>query len=151
MVSHEILIRKLNAVGVKDKALDWITSYLNNRKQYTRANDISSSIRLVPNRVPQGSSLGLLLFIYYINDIIDLTSRENVLLFADDVVIFEGKQNQKELESVLQQYLDKVVTWCTNNRMKMNIMKTKLVTINGNCDINMTLHTPCGNVGNTST
>ena len=55
MVSHKILIQKLKAGGLRNQALNWISSYLNNRKQCTRANNIKSSVRLVANGVPQGS------------------------------------------------------------------------------------------------
>ena len=149
MVSHEILIQKLKAGGLKDKALGWITSYLNSRKQCTRANNIFSSVRPVQNGVPQGSSLGPLLFIYYINDLIELTTRDSMILFADDVVIYDGKQNLKDLEISLQGYLDSVVEWCSNNRMKMNVTKTKMMIINAEPNDVITLRTPGGCLGTT--
>ena len=147
MISHDVLIQKLKAGGICDNALNWIRSYLGSRKQCTKANNRISNTRYVPNGVPQGSSLGPLLFIYYINDLIELTARNNVILFADDVVIFEGRQNAKELEKLLQGYLNKVSSWCTSNYMKMNVSKTKLMTINGDPDHEITLHTPHGNIG----
>ena len=79
------------------------------------------------NDVPQGSSLGPLLFIYYINDLIDLKSSDNIISFADDVVIYDSNPVQKELENSLQDSLDIVVKWCSSNRMKMNLAKTKLL------------------------
>ena len=150
MISHKILIQKLKAGGIQNKALDWLVSYLDKRKQCTRANNINSSIRLVHNGVPHGSSLGPLLFIYYINDLIDLTSSGNIILFADDVVIYDSSSVQKELETSLQDYLDVVVKWCSSNRMKMNIAKTKLLTINRRGNDEIILKTPSGKIGSTS-
>ena len=149
MVSHEILIEKLMAGGIKDEALEWIVSYLDNRKQCTRANNINSRVIQVPNGVPQGSSLGPLLFIYYINDLIELTSADNIILFADDVVIHDGRTNLEHLKTLIQGYLDTVVKWCTNNRIKMNVSQTKLMTINEKLNDEIILQTPKGVIGNT--
>ena len=150
MVSHKILIQKLKAGGLRNQALNWISSYLNNRKQCTRANNIKSSVRLVANGVPQGSCLGPLLFIYYINDLIEPTSKDNMILFADDVVIYEGKENAKDLETSLQGHLNVVVRWCTNNNMKMNVSKTKLMTFNTRTNDHCDLYTPDGCIGRTN-
>ena len=150
MVSHKILIQKLKAGGLRNQALNWISSSLNNRKQCTRANNIKSSVRLVANGVPQGSCLGPLLFIYYINDLIEPTSKDNMILFADDVVIYEGKENAKELETSLQGHLNVVVRWCTNNNMKMNVSKTKLMTFNTRTNDHCDLYTPDGCIGRTN-
>ena len=150
MVSHKILIQKLKAGGLRKQALNWISSYLRNRKQCTRANNIKSSIRLVANGVPQGSCLGPLLFIYYINVLIEPTSKDNMILFADDVVIYEGKENAQELETSLQGHLNVVVRWCTNNNMKMNVSKTKLMTFNTRTNDHCDLYTPDGCIGRTN-
>ena len=96
------------------------------------------------------SCLGPLLFIYYINDLIEPTSKDNMILFADDVVIYEGKENAKELETSLQGRLNVVVRWCTNNNMKMNVSKTKLMTFNTRTNDHCDLYIPDDCIGRTN-
>ena len=72
MVFHEILMKKLRAGGIKDKALDSIVCYFDNGTLWTKANNINSSIKQVPNGVPEGP----LIFINYINDLIELTFKK---------------------------------------------------------------------------
>ena len=97
----------------------------------------------------RGPHLGPLLFIYYINALIELTFGDNIILFADDVVIHDGRTDLEDLKSSMQGYLETVVKWCTNNRMKMNESKTKLMTINEKLKDEIKLQTPEGGIGNT--
>ena len=86
-LDHNVLLSKLNYYGIKDTALDWFKSYLTNRTQYVDCNGISSSIREIETGVPQGSILGPLLFIIYMNDIHTVSDNLNFILYADDTTL----------------------------------------------------------------
>ena len=87
-VNHSILIRKLYNLGIRCKILDWITNYLTDRGQRTLANDTISTSRNVVCGAPQGSILGLLLFICHINDLSYVFSNSSNMLYADDTVMY---------------------------------------------------------------
>ena len=79
-----MLLSKLDYYGIKDTALNWFKSYLTNRTQYVACNGISSSLREIETGEPQGSILGSLLFIIYMNDIHTVSDNLNFILYADD-------------------------------------------------------------------
>ena len=87
-LDHEILIAKLDYYGVRGTALQGFKSYLQNRQQYVHLNGASSSLRNIVCEVPQGSILGPLLFILYINDIVKCSDILQFILFADDTNLF---------------------------------------------------------------
>ena len=87
-VNHVILLDKLHHYGVRGNALDWFRSYLSNRKQYVLYNGVSSSMKLITCGVPQGSILGPLLFLVYINDWYNVCCESVPILFADDTNFF---------------------------------------------------------------
>ena len=87
-VNHFILIQKLEKYGVRGLVLDWFKSYLINRKQYTVISDYQSKLQTVTCGAPQGSVLGPLLFLIYVNDIQSAVSSATVKLFADDTNLF---------------------------------------------------------------
>ena len=91
-VNHKILINKLNHYGIRGTSLKWFESYLNNRQQYVQIETSRSKQSLVSCGVPQGSILGPLLFLIYINDLNDIVQKSRIIMFADDTnLFFSGK------------------------------------------------------------
>ena len=126
-VNHEILLKKLNHYGIRGTALLWFKSYLSNRKQYVFHNGESSKLRSINCGVPQGSVLGPLLFLLYINDLPNISNILQFYLFADDTNIYYEDDNLKNLEATVNKELKKLHTWLIVNRLSLNINKTNFV------------------------
>ena len=126
-VNHDILLQKLSKIGIGNFLLKWIKSYLFQRKQCTTANNVTSPYSEILCGVPQGSILGPLFFIVYVNDIEDCLENCKHLLYADDTVIYiTGELNVTT--NLLQLDLNCFKNWCDKNQLTMNIKKTKYVT-----------------------
>ena len=82
------MLKKLSCYGFKDTELEWFSSYLTKRRQLTKVNGVESSIKGNDFGVPQGSILGALLVIIYINDIENVTEKCEIALYVDDTLIF---------------------------------------------------------------
>lgn len=145
MVNHKILLDKMEHYGVRGIALKWFQSYLSGRSQYTHVNDINSSRQEVTVGVPQGSVLGPLLFLLYINDFHKATSAiENVQprLFADDSNVFITEKNPNTLKVKAQMVLKEILKWFRANKLCVNIGKTCYsIFANKNKNIPATLNT----------
>jgi hypothetical protein len=106
-VNHEILLAKLFQYGIRGHSLEWFNSYLTNRLQFVQIDNIQSSTLTMTCGVPQGSTLGPLLFLIYINDIVNCSSILSFRLFADDTNIFYVNKDPIELEIVMDCELKK--------------------------------------------
>ena len=126
-LDHEILFNKLERYGIYGMALLWIKSYLSNRKQFVQFRKTCSDEQVIKCGVPQGSVLGPLLFILYINDLLNVSKVTESLLFADDTSIFHSHSNAIQLFSILNEELRKVDAWMKSNRLSVNIKKTNYV------------------------
>ena len=126
-VDNDILINKLGRAGIRGDLLKWCKSYLGNRSQCTLANGMTSSRLPVTCSVPQGSVLGPLFFLTYVNDVQFALNDCGVQLYADDTVLYQAGINSHEAAIKLQRSLDLFVTWCKVNKLTINIMKTKLM------------------------
>ena len=130
-----MLLSKLNYYGIKDTALNWFKSYLTNRTQYVDCNGTSSSIREIETGVPQGSILGTLLFIIYMNDIHTVSDNLNLILYADDTTpsipmcsFTRGCDGYIDIVSTLiNSELNKIADWLAVNKLSLNVQKTKFV------------------------
>lgn len=124
-VPHERLLRKLSAYGIRGHLLNWIRSFLIGRRQRVLVGDAKSEWRNVVSGVPQGSVLGPVLFLIYINDLPD-SINSVVKIFADDTKIFRTVGNPEE-GRMLQDDIDTLATWSGAWQLPFNIEKCKVM------------------------
>ena len=134
-IDHEILLYKLNNYGIRGRALEWFRNYLTNRKQFVCVNDQFSSMQDMNCGVPQGSLLGPLLFIIYINDIQNSSNILSFLLFADDSNVLLSHPDPNILINTLNIELDKLLQWIRANKLSLNVLKTKCMLFSNSLDI----------------
>ena len=123
-VDPDILLKKLHKYGIRNKSLDIITSYLTDRKQSVKVNDAVSSYRNIHLGVPQGSLLGPILFILYINDLPKINPNITCLLYADDAAIVIKEKNVKELQDKVNEVMPLLSNWFSANQLSLNVSKT---------------------------
>ena len=117
-IDHNILLQKLPYYNFRPSACQLLSSYLSDRKQFVKIKDQASGMKNISIGVPQGSVLGPVLFLIFINDLINSAPKLEYILFADDTNIFSN--NPRFLNSEFQ----KIVDWCTANRIILNCSKT---------------------------
>jgi hypothetical protein len=122
-MSHHILLSKMYKLGIRGIANDWFRSYLSERQQYVQIGKEKSIVRSIKCGVPQGSILGPILFIIYINDLHTATNL-NVLTFADDTTIYSSGNNANDLITHVNTEFHKIFEWCCANKLSLNIAKT---------------------------
>ena len=123
-VNHGILLSKLWSYGIRGNTYKWLESYLDRRSQYVNYNSKDSSTQIIKCGVPQGSILGPLLFLLYVNDIALVSNVILPILFADDTNVFKTGKNVDNLIMVMNQELEKIVTWLNANKLSLNVKKT---------------------------
>ena len=123
-LNHDILLSKLNHYGIRGQSLSWFRDYLNNRRQYVTFNHHDSDSLLVRCAVTQGSILGPLLFLLYVNDIIKTSSTLSFVLFADDTNIFYSHKDINSLNNIINREINKVSNWFKANKLSLNTKKT---------------------------
>ena len=118
------MLEKLNTYGIRGPAHQWFKSYLGNRQQFTVFNSCKSRQKSVCSGVPQGSILGPLLFLIYINDITRCSTVLNFLLYADDTTIFIQGKDLTVMENIINEELMHLSNWVIHNRLRFNVDKT---------------------------
>ena len=126
-VDHKILLHKLDHYGFRGVINKWFSSYLQGRTQTTQIDSYISARNDITCGVPQGSVLGPLLFLIYINDIQECSEMLKVFLFADDTNILYADKNLRSLELIVNQELCKLYDWLTANKLTLNIKKSNFV------------------------
>lgn len=125
-VHHSTLLIKLGKFGIHGSLFRWVSSYITNRSQYVSINNCSSVITTVTSGVPQGSHLGPLLFSIFINDISKCFKNTEFSMYADDLKFFNVVDSQSDIQK-LQTDIDNLWTYCTVNKLFLNIKKCKTI------------------------
>ena len=126
-VNLEILCSKLQRAGIREGVLNWCKNYLTNRFQCTLANNVRSNLLPITCGVPQGSVLGPLFFLIYVNDVQHAVTNCGIKLYADDTVLYQAGVNREEARFKLQASVNEFKLWCNVNALTINVSKTKVM------------------------
>ena len=128
-VDHHILLSKLEHYGIRGNALSWFRNYLTDRKQYVTYNGSTSPTKSIRCGVPQGSILGPLLFLIYINDLYLVCNHCTPILFADDTNLFISGVDIDHMQNILNDELHHISQWLMTNKLSLNVKKTHYMVI----------------------
>ena len=126
-VNHQLLLSKLDHYGIRGLVGSWFSSYLNNRKQFVSLGSICSETLPISCGVPQGSVLGPILFLLYINDMSNSSTLLSFHLFADDSNLFYSNKSLLTLEATINNELLNVYSWLCANKLSLNIEKSNFI------------------------
>ena len=124
-VDHAIFIQKLSKYGIQGLELQWFKSYLSSRQQFTKVYGVESDIGSINCGVPQGSCLGPLLFLIYINDLPFALKNCKVTMYADDTSISYSSKSIEDLTETLNNELKCLKEWLQGNKLSLNVTKTQ--------------------------
>lgn len=126
-VDHSILLDKLQKYGFRGTILHWFSSYLSNRNQRVRIGDSLSSPQNISSGVPQGSTLGPLLFLIYVNELLEIKISGRIFSFADDTSVLFTAKTKHELLDKIKKDLKSLTSWFYDHKLYVNLEKTKLL------------------------
>ena len=126
-INHKILLGKLENLGIRGTPLNWFASYLVDRKQVVKINDVKSSTLTIKCGVPQGSVLGPLLFLICKNDLHRIPSLLKFHLFADDTSLVFSHKDEKVIENTVNGELKQVANWLSANKLSLNVSELNLL------------------------
>ena len=119
-LDHNILLHKLNHYGIRGTALSWFHNYLSNRQQYVCINGTNSDMLPITCGVPQGSILGPLLFLIYVNDLASVSKHAATILFADDTNLIYTSKSYENFTIMIEKDLKKISNWFKLNKLALN-------------------------------
>ena len=128
-IDHSILLRKLELYGIRGVELNWFKSYLSNRIQRCKIGQTISEPQKIRSGIPQGSNLGPLLFLLYINDLPNCLKYTKANMFADDTNLTTASLNKEELQRRLNSDLELMHNWLLANKLTLNKEKTEYMLI----------------------
>jgi hypothetical protein len=129
-INHPLLLFKLEKYGIRNNELKWFTSYLSDRSQVVVNNTNLSEKALLNIGVPQGTILGPILFLLYVNDLSNVISNAHINIYADDVVVYCSDSNLSKLQNHMQNIMDDVYKWYVENKLTLSIDKCSTMVIN---------------------
>ena len=127
VLNHDILLKKMEHYGFRGTFLNLIRSFITDRKYFVSANGTKSDTKTVNNGVPQGSTLGPLLFLIYVNDMSNSSDIFNFIQFADDTTASHRGKNRNAVIQTVKNELEKVLEWLTANKLIINLLKTHIM------------------------
>ena len=133
-INHVKLFAKMRSCGFSDDTLSWFRSYFS-RTQIVRFNNMVSSVQTVGSGIGQGTILGPLIFVFYINDVMNNIANLRINMYADDCLIYNIGNNWELMFPKLQEGLRSCEKWCTENSLKLNARKSKVLIIGSNYKI----------------
>ncbi len=149
-IDHNVLLEKMKYYGIDNSELKWFKSYLEDRSQIVKCNGQTSERKFVSIGVPQGSVLGPLLFLMFVNDLSQHTHIGVTNLYADDTVVYYAGKTVDEVNSVLQQCVTDMSKWYGGNKLTLNaeksntmIIRTRFRPLQDNDKLNISINGTC--------
>ena len=126
-VDDQILLNEMYKYGIRGIAFKWMESYLYNLRQFVLFKDVKSEYAPVTCGVPQGSIMGSLLFLLYVNDIANVSTSLLPILFADDTNVFLTGNNIAQMIEIMNGELNNVFRWLISNKLSLNVKKPQFM------------------------
>ena len=145
-VNHNVLLLKLESYGILGIELKWFKSYLSDRQQYCSVNDHVSALASVKAGIPQGSSLGPLLFLTHMNDLPCALEKNEPDIYADDTGVFVSGRDTRTLEENVNLDLQHVFSWLHANKLTLNTLKCKYMILGSSYNLSHINYIPNINI-----
>ena len=129
LLTMKFFVKNSSTMELFGKELSWFKSYLCSRKQYCRIDGVDSDVNDINLGVPQGSCLGPLLFLAYINDLPCIVESSKVSMYGGDKSIYHSSKDIAQLNAVLDEELRRLDRWLKGNKLSLNVARTRSMLI----------------------